>query len=222
MNIPVYAYVTKAKPYLIRRTKSYQESADRFVTRATPYGDSTLNGTIPFRFELNTVEEIQRTDYFETMADTGEYSVYLAGGKEEKRRTVIRLRKDYEYDECIGSCLTTDELKLYGKGEAVYAWHMDNLEILDKPLELSDFEKSMKQTITPYLSDKPFGPVISRLEPRTVEIRLPLTRAPQSWMWAWLNGKRVILMSIQSQWAEKIMNGKKTIEIRKTCPKEAL
>ena len=31
--------------------------------------------------------------------------------------------------------------------------------------------------------------------------------------------KRAILMSIQPQWLEKILNGKKTIEIRKTMPK---
>lgn len=193
MTIPVYAYVTKAKPYLIRRTKSYQESADRFVTRATPYGDSTLNGTIPFRFDLNTIDKYEQ-----------------------------KVIDNLNGCACVphGWGMTWEELFDYTKFKDFFAWHMDNLEILDKPLELGDFEKSMKQTITPYLSDKPFGPVISRLEPRTVEIRLPLTRAPQSWMWAWLNGKRVILMSIQSQWAEKIMNGKKTIEVRKTAPKE--
>lgn len=212
MNIPVYAYVTKAKPILIETEwkgfgighdyMAVSQGGHMEIERKFGFNSfKPLNGKVVAKFTLEKVEIFNNN----------------FNGDE------------WVFDDRIlsKSCLEDYELSEYltGKGQdgnfkQGFAWHMDNLEILDKPLELGDFEKSMKQTITPYLSDKPFGPVISRLEPRTVEIRLPLTRAPQSWMWAWLNGKRVILMSIQSQWAEKIMNGKKTIEVRKTAPKE--
>ena len=37
------------------------------------------------------------------------------------------------------TCLTRQELYVYGKGEAIYGWHISNLKIYDKPKELSEF-----------------------------------------------------------------------------------
>ncbi len=42
---------------------------------------------------------------------------------------------------------------------------------------------------------------------------------PQSWNYQTYKGERCILISIKPQWVCKILNGEKTIEIRKTCPK---
>lgn len=39
------------------------------------------------------------------------------------------------------SCLTEKELWKYGKGKTLYAWHIDDLIIYDKPKELNDFTK---------------------------------------------------------------------------------
>lgn len=35
-----------------------------------------------------------------------------------------------------------------------------------------------------------------------------------------INDNLCILISIKSEWVEKILNGEKTIEVRKTCPRE--
>jgi hypothetical protein len=49
------------------------------------------------------------------------------------------------YDEgyvmpCNGeTCLTAEELYLYGKGNDLYGLHISNLKIYDKPKELSEF-----------------------------------------------------------------------------------
>lgn len=47
----------------------------------------------------------------------------------------------YHNDECKGSCLTWKELQEYGKGKPLYAWHISDLVIYDKPKELSEFKK---------------------------------------------------------------------------------
>ena len=60
----------------------------------------------------------------------------------------------YHNDECNGSCLTWKELKEYGKDKPLYAWHISDLKIYDKPKELSEFKCSSLK---------------------------PLTRPPQSW-----------------------------------------
>ena len=37
------------------------------------------------------------------------------------------------------SCVDVNELQDYSKGERIYAWHIDDLKIYDKPKELSEF-----------------------------------------------------------------------------------
>lgn len=44
-------------------------------------------------------------------------------------------------------------------------------------------------------------------------------RAPQSWEHSTFNGVPCILLSVRPEWACKILNGEKTIEIRKSAPK---
>lgn len=45
----------------------------------------------------------------------------------------------YHNDECKGSCLTWKELQEYSKDKPLYAWHINELKIYDKPRELSEF-----------------------------------------------------------------------------------
>lgn len=44
----------------------------------------------------------------------------------------------YPQDE---TCLWTDEIAGYGKGETLYGWHISELKIYDKPKKLSEFRK---------------------------------------------------------------------------------
>ena len=45
------------------------------------------------------------------------------------------------WDILDGTCLTSNELICYGKFGVVYAWHISNLVIYDKPKKISDFQK---------------------------------------------------------------------------------
>lgn len=95
------------------------------------------------------------------------------------------------------SCLTGDELFDYlGEDNEGYAIHIKNLHIFDEPKELSE-----------YGMDFPISPIV---------------KAPQNMMYANGIGERYILISIKPQWLCKILNGEKTIEVRKKVLKEML
>ena len=103
------------------------------------------------------------------------------------------------------ACLTTEQILSYlgyDNDYKGYAIHIKKLHIFDKPKELSDYK---------YLRKTFFG---------------PLGNAPQNMMYAYeLNEYELIkkvLISIQPQWLCKILNGEKTIEVRKKVLKEML
>ena len=88
------------------------------------------------------------------------------------------------------SCLSLEEMKKYIGDKKGYAIHISNLEIIDRPYDLYEwFNKDEK----------------------------PLTKSPQNmcYCYHWL-GDEYILISIRPEWVEKILNGEKTIEVRKS------
>lgn len=54
-----------------------------------------------------------------------------------------------------GTCLSADELKRYAKGKPLYAWHISDLVIYDKPKELEKFRYECESCCIPYLYDMP-------------------------------------------------------------------
>lgn len=95
------------------------------------------------------------------------------------------------------SCLTGDELFDYlGEDNDGYAIHIKNLHIFDEPRELNDYN---------YFRTNFFG---------------TLGNAPQNMMYAYDNGEKKILISIKPEWLVRILNRKKTIEVRKKILKE--
>jgi len=116
-----------------------------------------------------------------------------------------------DLEEC--SCLY--DLNYYLCGDGGYAIHIKNLHIFDKPKELSDYYTfDNKQHIN-------------------INYCKPITKAPQNMMYCWelwqdhsVIGNRYfyknILISIQPQWLCKILNGEKTIEVRRKVLKEMI
>lgn len=51
-------------------------------------------------------------------------------------------------DELQQTCLTQDELMDYGRGDTLYGWHISNLVIYEKPKELSEFRRYVKDRCT--------------------------------------------------------------------------
>lgn len=100
------------------------------------------------------------------------------------------------------SCLNFIDMHNYLGTKDGYALHIGNLKIFDKPLRLIEVEH--KKVI--------WGN----------EIGFALEKAPQNMMWVWYKGERYCLISIRPKWVCKIINGEKTIEVRKKVLKGML
>ena len=74
--------------------------------------------------------------------------------------------------DCSQSCVSVSELKEYSNGKPLYAWHISDLVIYDKPKELSEFF---------YACDKPKGTDCSECLDRRENKCKAITRPPQSW-----------------------------------------
>lgn len=98
-----------------------------------------------------------------------------------------------------------DELECYkyANGKPLYALHISNLKIFDKPRELYDC------LIHP------------KIEPRYYGCE-HLSKAPQNMMYVELDDIKYILISIKPEWLCKILNGEKTIEVRRKVLKEMI
>ena len=101
------------------------------------------------------------------------------------------------------SCLNVVELETYNPN---YVIHIKNLHIFDEPRELSD-----------YLNNKYWNSHFGNDR---------VSKAPQNMMRVYklkdIEWEEYILISIQPQWLCKILNGEKTIEVRKKVLKEML
>jgi predicted transcriptional regulator len=72
-------------------------------------------------------------------------------------------------------CLTYEQVYEYGKGRTLYAWHIDKLEIFDKPKELSEFYHYKKKWIYCGMDCPPY----------VDEVKVQLTKAPQKMVWVY-------------------------------------
>ena len=74
---------------------------------------------------------------------------------------------DIDDDRLSETCLTREQLREYGKGKTLYAWHINEPKLFDKPRELSGFGKYKTEWVALYGSDD--------------IVFHPLKRPPQSW-----------------------------------------
>ena len=186
-------YCCKAKPYIMKyKDGKYKEIAS-FYNKQDLATCDLLNGKIVAECDFE-VEEIEKV-----VDDT-----LCAYWYETKKLTEIEVLKK--------SCLMDYELDDYLGGKNGYAIHIKNLHIFDEPRELSEYMAYDKSY------DNMFGWAFEEKEKYK-----PITKAPQNMMYAYDNElNKYILISIQPQWLCKILNGEKTIEIRKKVLKEML
>lgn len=99
------------------------------------------------------------------------------------------------------SCLTDKELEKYLQEDIGYALHLTNLKVFDKPKELSEY----------YLFD-PEHYIFKDIK-KAPQNMCRVVKQPEL-MWA-TPKEQYILISIQPQHLCNILNGKKTIEVRR-------
>lgn len=81
------------------------------------------------------------------------------------------------------SCLSDEDMLTYGDGKTLYAYHISDLKIYNKPLELSDFFHPCSYTDKPCSLCKYADYSSGELECRT-----GIDRAPRDWCYVRRNG----------------------------------
>ena len=198
MKIKALLYCTKAKPYLVQGV-------------AKPM--HTLDATNPFNFNWKLVKKGFSNDRLNgKIAGECDYEIEWCG-------TSWYCSDFIEHKGLEKSCLTKEQLFDYIKGKNMfYAIHIKNLHIFDKPRELSDYVT--KQCQFAKCSTCKYG----KNNILCSTINIPITKAPQNMMYCYgkNTGEKYILISIQPEWLCKILNGEKTIEVRKVVLKEMI
>lgn len=241
MSVKCLIYCTKAKPYI-----SY-DSYDNTVWETDK--EHSLNGKIVASFDCEKVEEFncccvpyrkENNLGYELFIDNGVYKVEWKENinlrHEEKRYNNPKNYKDYgvifeRKDRYIDTMLKNDDLEkaklspqelldYISLGKEGYAIHISNLQIFDKPKELSEYcvIDNTVEASSKYRKEK-YGIYGNLVEKR-------IFKAPQNMQVAFENGiltehptnfsrYKYVLISIKPEWVAKILNGQKTIEVRR-------
>lgn len=194
-KVKALLYCTKKAPYLVKDDFPYENEPIYFTHYKEPGScGSPLNGKIVAECDIETDE----IDYYFRYGP----SVNIGAGFSpdfEEESYVRRRFGNYKGDNKLfeESCLSYDQLDEYLKQKDGYALHIKNLTKFAKPQDLMDY----------------WGWKSNKL----------VRKAPQNMMRLANIGKDMyILISIRPEWLCKILNGEKTIEIRKKVLKEML
>ena len=125
------------------KTLEIRKSMPRCKLPIEVYIYCTKNGGMTYKYEDSKYHATTTKNYFPH---------YCINGKVVAKFTLNKVNAFFSYDETFleDSCLTRDELEDYADNKNIlYAWHIDNLVIFDKPRELATFFKTIE---TQYIS----------------------------------------------------------------------
>ena len=194
-------YCTKAKPYLYGMYSGFESKYGYHLTndKNGSKEHTVLNGKIVAEcdFEVEDIGLVEIPDYAGDECHTFVYDVSIYF--ETKTLNQDKLFKK--------SCLNWEEMEKYlystnGKG---YAIHIKNLNIFDKPRDLEEYEDEWEYPLekAPQNMRRCYSTLYSN-----IEADMPIRT------------DSYILISIKPEWLCKILNGEKTIEVRKKVLKE--
>ena len=205
-------YCTKAKPYLAKMEYSEVNADNGEITWYQQYGITTLKEEIQlFGYSKILNGKIVAECDFEVEEIEKGYGIRHTSFDEEGYFDDFYDYMTKTIDEDIllkRSCLNIVELETYNPN---YAIHIKNLHIFDEPKELSEV----------YKIEDVGGMLFTK----------PLTNAPQNimrvsinhWDYAAYEPNDInVLISIHPEWLCKILNGEKTIDVRKKVLMEML
>ena len=154
----IYVYNTKNERYRLDKELNGKYFVWDTKSKNYPFDKSRNRhyffGKVVFKFRCYKVEEI------ETSHDRFDEEIWYSTGSME------------EEDILEHSCLNSDELDNYLYGEKGTAIHISNLEIFDKPKELSEFKSYKKNIVNTKINGMVFE----------TELDNSIIKAPQSYM----------------------------------------
>jgi predicted transcriptional regulator len=130
-----YIYCTSAKPYLYREANPpFKLFLDSDLYEGNGYDDRLFSGKVIGEFVCDWITEINPSCDI-----NGCVNQYIHG-----------------YPAILGEddCLSFNEMKAYLGNKKGYDWHISNLEIYDKPKELSEFFTPMGKRPS-YMVERP-------------------------------------------------------------------
>ena len=203
-----YLYCTKAKPYLYNSVGNFIVNIEWKETGKKPYytlckkidefQHLELNGQVVARCICRNAYRYKYVGFDED-DESHHYQGYLPQDNAPEGIQFTQ-RAGITYREAVD----------YGKGKDFYAYHLERVEALEKPMQISDFYSDIVCT-------------------------KPLKRAPQSFQKAYRKiyvpkdealddsdyyAELCYLFSDRSPYVAKILNGEKDLEIRKSMIKE--
>lgn len=133
------------------------------VDKANDYGDLIGNGgRVVAKFVLEKADKFEWDDY-----------AFMHDSQESVNPDELLVK----------SCLKSWQLSDYGRGKDIYAWHIKNLTILDKPLALGDFQSYLMEQKKGRKPKNNTPQEIIASAPKYVFYRGEITRAPQSFQY---------------------------------------
>jgi hypothetical protein len=177
----VYGYISKNKPYIshICEVRVGVDEVCYYETFDIPhFGDVDLNGKVAFRFWFDEYDTLTYEDFWDRHD-------YIANDGE------VGWEVDSDYIKLF--CLDYQDILDYGFREKphrhqvdLYAWHIKDLEIFDKPKKLSEFYKALRydngETVTPNICNAFSGSYESK---RCLNL-FRVKRAPQKCLWVYV------------------------------------
>lgn len=147
LPIDVYIYCTKDKPFLAHATHLLTGKYSCIFNDDISYKEHNINGKVVAKFTLNKVEEITP----QIFTATKEHKILVKS--------------------CLKECELFDYISKHDgtPDNPFYVWHIDDLEIFDKPKELCEFNHWTDKKIQWYsVGEK-------------VKVMVSLTNAPQNY-----------------------------------------
>jgi predicted transcriptional regulator len=151
----VYVYVTKGG----KRLAYENQPKHPYYILSNSDGVNSANGTIPFRFWFDEYEKISLQKRWCSENDYDEY---------------LETYKLSNEDLCNMACVSNEQLEAYFTNAEGYAWHIKKLEVLEKPMQLSEFKN---RDISKY-QDSEGNPAFDDY--------FEITKAPQSFQYVWV------------------------------------
>ncbi len=209
-------YCTKGKPYLLREDLS--EDLVFFGINKDDVTGNILNGKIVAECDYE-VEEI----YYGYEID--DFWTKTCGSQKDIKHNLLK-QSCFEHEEMYEYLQPKDSYY----GECGKAIHIKNLNIFDVPKDFSEYSKKVEH----HKCDECLEECRKHCKYYYAKNNITQTintgctqyaifyKAPQNMMYVFDGEEKKVLISIHPEWLCKILNGEKTIEIRKKVLKEMI
>lgn len=216
MKLKALWYCTKNKPYLLCEPSIDKNNPCRLLRTTI---DKTIFNCIKENAINGKIVAVSDYEVEEITHGYGKYGEYY----QTKTLGLMSLREH--------SCISSDKLSKYLKrGDEVskvgYAINIKNLEIFDKPKELSDYYKIFERIFyRPLIETHSSNSAIYIPESKIyfMDYCDELKKAPQNMCYVYdKDGNKYVLISVHPEWLCLILNGLKDVELRRKVLKEMI